>query len=69
MPRKNERLLTTGEAASNIIINGACISRDSLLYYLRQGAPEPERFGGRRMFTMADVKEIEDWIIERRAAK
>jgi len=60
------QLRTTGEAASAIVINGNCLSRDALLYYLRQGAPEPERVGGRRMFADEDVDAVREWIIERR---
>ena len=59
-------MMTTGEAGDAIVIDGKRIGRYRLLYYLRQGAPEPGRIGIQRAFTDEDLEAVREWIIERR---
>lgn len=44
------------------------MSRDSLLFALRTGAPQPKapRVANRRMFSKGDIERLRKWFSERR---
>lgn len=55
-------VVSSGQAAKEI-----GVSRDSLLFALRTGAPEPKagRLGNRRMFSEADIERLREWFSKR----
>jgi len=53
-----QTLFSTGSAAHLL-----GLTRDSLIYHLRSGAPEPTtRLAGRRVFTEQDVRNIAEYL-------
>lgn len=57
------KVMSSGQAAKEI-----GVSRDSLLFALRTGAPEPKagRLGNRRMFSESDIERLREWFAKRR---
>ena len=65
MKIKSEQLRSSAAAARELGIN-----RDSLMWALRMGAPEPaQRVAGRRAFTMEEIKQIRIWQAGRNKAE
>lgn len=53
------KVVSSGQAAKEI-----GVTRDSLLFALRTGAPEPTagRLGNRRMFSEDDIQTLKEWF-------
>jgi DNA-binding transcriptional MerR regulator len=58
------KVVSSGQAAKEI-----GVTRDSLLFALRTGAPEPKagRLGNRRMFSEDDIETLKKWFARRRS--
>lgn len=54
--------------SSGVAAKAIGVSRDSLLFALRTGAPEPTagRLGDRRMFSEKDIETLREWFAKRR---
>lgn len=57
------QFLSSGPAAKAI-----GVTRDSLLFALRTGAPEPKggKVGNRRLFSQEDIETLREWFARRR---